>query len=105
MAALSGILSGAHSRLRTALVVVAIVAASAVTGLMEQGWSSRLAVLLAGGFGLVLLLQAPALGLVALAALSFTLPLEIGTGSAVSMTPPVLLIPAITAVWLGGWAQ
>ena len=96
----AGGLSGMGSRARAALLAVAALAASALAGMLGQGWASRLGLLLGGGVGLVLLLQAPGLGLVALAALSLTLPLTIGTGSEVSLTPPVLLIPAITAVWL-----
>ena len=54
-----------------------------------------LLVLLGAGFGLVLLLRQPSWGLVAMAGLSFTLPLTIGTGTEVSLTAPVLLIPAV----------
>jgi O-antigen ligase len=35
-----------------------------------------------------------------MASLSFTLPLELGTGSDVSVTPPGLLIPILATVWL-----
>jgi len=57
-------------------------------------------IVLCAAAGLILLLRWPGLGLVAMAALSFTLPLQIGTGSQVSLTPPVLLIPAVGVAWL-----
>jgi hypothetical protein len=56
--------------------------------------------LVIAGAGLVLLVRRPALGLLGMAILSFTLPLEIGTGSAVSLTAPVLLIPVVALAWL-----
>jgi len=49
---------------------------------------------------LVALLKEPGLGLAGLAALSFTLPLTVGTGSDVSLTPPVALIAALASAWL-----
>jgi hypothetical protein len=81
------------------LIVVATLAA---TALFASSGSRKLPLVLAGGMGLVLLVGQPSLGLVALAALSFTLPLELGTGSAVSLTAPVFLIPAVTVAWLAG---
>lgn len=62
--------------------------------------STSAIIVLLGGMGALVLLRQPGLGLAVLAALSFTLPLEIGTGSEVSLTAPVFLIPGITAVWL-----
>jgi O-antigen ligase len=86
-----------------ALVVLATLVASATVGLRRL--SSRHLVLLGGGVGLLLLVQEPALGLIAMTALSFTLPLEIGTGTEVALTPPVFLVPALAAAWFlnGMW--
>jgi len=53
-----------------------------------------------GALGLVLLLRYPGLSLVALAALSFTVPFTFSTGTAVSLTPPVFLIAVVALVWL-----
>jgi O-antigen ligase len=85
------------SRLQIALLVLAVLLVSALVGLRP---SPYLLVLFVGAGGMVLLLREPAWGLVAMAALSFTLPLELGTGGDVAITPPALLIAATTAVWL-----
>lgn len=71
-----------------------------VSGLVGHRPSQTALTMLVGALGALLLLQQPALGLAAMAALSFTLPLEFGTGSDVSITPPAFLIPAIALVWL-----
>jgi O-antigen ligase len=76
---------------------LAVLSLSALMGLRT---SPYFLILLGGAGGIVLLLQRPALGLALLAALSPTLPLELGTGSEVSLTPPVLLIPGVAMVWL-----
>jgi len=79
------------------LIVVVVLLLVAFVG---QRPTMRFFILGAGGLGLILLLRYPGLGLVALAGLSFTLPLQINTGTAVSLTPPVLLIPAVALAWL-----
>ena len=71
--------------------------ASPMKRMRISGVVAALALLLGvGALGFLLLLQHPGLGLVALAALSFTLPLTIGTGSAVELTAPVLFESAVT---------
>ncbi len=85
------------------LVVLAIVVLTLVAAAVVAPAAPRmLLVLLGAGFGLVLLLRQPSWGLVAMAGLSFTLPLTIGTGTEVSLTAPVLLIPAVALAWLAG---
>jgi O-antigen ligase len=86
--------------------VVLLVAAGVVllASLVARPPLSRFAlyflVLGVGGAGFMLLLAQPALGLVALAALSFTLPFTLGTGTEVRLTAPVFLIAGIAAAWL-----
>ncbi len=86
------------AKFRAALLVAAILIAAALGGL-RPSLSAYVLVLLVGAFGLALLLQQPELGLVALAAMSFTLPIEFGAGG-ISITPPALLIPLVFGVWL-----
>jgi hypothetical protein len=90
-------LTGNWSRVHTGLLVLAVLLASALAGIRP---SPYVLVLLVGAGGMVLLLREPAWGLVAMATLSFTLPLEVGTGGDVAITPPVLLIAAVIGVWL-----
>jgi hypothetical protein len=79
------------------LVAVIVLALAAFLG-----WSASVLYLavLVGGLGFLLFLQHPGLALVALAGLSFTLPLTFGTGGEVALTPPVFLIPIVVLVWL-----
>lgn len=62
--------------------------------------SMSILVLIVGVAGLALLVQRPSLGLVVLASLSFTLPFQLGTGSEVMLTAPVLIVPVIALAWL-----
>lgn len=62
--------------------------------------SARVLLVGAGALGGLLLIQQPGLGLVALAGLSFTLPITFGTGTEVALTPPVFLIPIVALAWL-----
>lgn len=78
-------------------MILAILSLSALMGFRT---SPYFLILLVGAWGMVLLLQQPALGLAAMAGLSFTLPLEFGTGSEVALTPPVLLISGVALAWL-----
>jgi O-antigen ligase len=93
----------------TALVALGVVMASGLMGLsgLKGYWILLFFLaLLFGAGGLVFLLKQPALGLVAMAALSPILPLEMGTGSEIALTPPMLLIPAVVLVWaLEGWRK
>lgn len=99
---------GALLRHRGQLIkIVMIPAILSLSALMGLRTSPYFLILLGGAWGLVVLLQQPALGLVAMAGLSFTLPLEFGTGSDVALTPPVLLIPGVALAWLldSAWQQ
>jgi hypothetical protein len=89
-------------RLRKLVMAIAVLGLSALMGFRT---SPAFLVLLCGAGGLLGLLRQPAAGLVLMAALSFTLPLEFGTGSAVTLTPPVFLIPAIALAWLARRVQ
>jgi O-antigen ligase len=71
-----------------------------LAALLGQRASSIYLLLVGGAVAFLLLLHQPGLGLVVLAALSFTLPFEIGTGTEVPLTPPVFLIPAVVGAWL-----
>jgi O-antigen ligase len=53
-----------------------------------------------GAAGILILVRRPGLGLVALVGVSLALPLTVGTGSAVVLTPPVVFIPVMLAAWL-----
>jgi O-antigen ligase len=88
-------------RVLPTIVVLSVLAVAALVGRPPLAGYSRLLLMLGIGFGgLLFLLQEPGLGLVALAALSFTLPLTFGTGTEVRLTAPVLLIAGVAAAWL-----
>jgi O-antigen ligase len=92
--------SGFRSRAQLLLVLLVVAGVLGLAALLGQWSSTRTLMLGAGILGLLVLLQQPGLGLVALAALSFTLPFTVGTGTEVALTPPVFLIPAVIGVWL-----
>jgi len=93
--------SGILLRVFPFLIVAAVLALAALAGQPElASFRAPLLALGVGAVGLVLLLGQPGLGLAALAALSFTVPFTLGTGSEVALTPPVLLIPVVVAAWL-----
>ncbi|MBN1483920.1 MAG: O-antigen ligase family protein [Chloroflexia bacterium] len=92
--------STANARLSRALPLLLAAGLLLLAALLGQQPSARYLLLGGGAAGLLLLLQQPGLGLVALAALSFTLPLTFGTGSEVALTPPVLLVPGAALAWL-----
>ena len=83
--------------LLTASVTAATLAAAAYFG-RHASWRV-LALLTAGLVGLTLLLR-PVLGLLALVVAALALPLEFGTGTAVTLNPATLLVPALLALWL-----
>jgi hypothetical protein len=88
-------------RVLTRLLPPALVAGVlSLAGLLAQRPSVIYLVLIGGALGLVFLLLHPGLGLVALAALSFTVPVHLGTGTEVALTLPVFLIPVVAAAWL-----
>lgn len=67
--------------------------------------SVRYLALLVGIELLLVLMRQPALGLVAMAVFCLALPLEVSTGTDVSLTPPVLLIPIVALAWLANGLQ
>jgi ABC-type multidrug transport system fused ATPase/permease subunit len=62
--------------------------------------SRRLLLLIAGGVGGLALLQRPVLGLHALVIVALVVPLELGTGTEVTLTPATLLVPGLFGLWL-----
>jgi O-antigen ligase len=84
--------------------VLVVVLALGLAALVAQPAMARLRppllVLGLGVAGLLILLQQPGLGLAALAALSFTVPFTLGTGTEVALTPPVFLIAGLAGAWL-----
>lgn len=62
--------------------------------------SPRWLALLGVSIGAVTVLQNPVLGVVGLPLTSLIVPLEIGTGTLVSLNPASLLVPAMLAVWM-----
>jgi O-antigen ligase len=94
-------MSSLASRRPIAVLVVLATLAALLFAIVAVGRASSL--LVSGLFGLILLavlLRHPAMALPMMAALSFTLPLQIGTGSEVSLTAPVVLIPVVVVAWL-----
>jgi O-antigen ligase len=89
--------STGSSNILRIVVVFSVLVLAAVLGRQA---SVRWLLLGAVVAGLVLSLRFPSLGLVILAALSFTLPLEIGTGTEVGLTPPVFIVPAVAVLWV-----
>jgi O-antigen ligase len=89
------------ARVLPVLVIAGVLVLAALVGRPPLARFRLLFLMLGtGGAGMLILLQQPSLGLVALAGLSFTLPFTLGTGSDVRLTPPVFLIAAIAAAWL-----
>jgi O-antigen ligase len=62
--------------------------------------SRRLLLLLVGGMGGLVLLWRPVLGLLALVMATLVVPLELGTGTEVTLTPATLLVPGLFGLWL-----
>jgi O-antigen ligase len=93
--------SATESRsLGKALSLLAVVAVLVLAALLGQR-SSRAYLLLVGGvLAFLVLLRQPGLGLVAVAVLSSSLPFQIGTGTEVPLTPPVVVIPVVVLAWL-----
>ncbi len=77
--------------------VVVMLLATAYLGLHP---SLRLLALLSGGLGLIGLLQKPILGFFALVLFSMVVPLEVGTGTEVSINLSSVLVPALLGLWL-----
>ena len=83
--------------LLTAVIAAGVLLAAAYFG---QHASLRWLALLIAGLGALALLARPVLGLFFLAAVALVLPLEFGTGTAVTLNPATLLIPALLVLWL-----
>jgi O-antigen ligase len=56
--------------------------------------------LLAAGAGTVVVLQKPALGLAALILAALAIPVEVSTGTSVSLNPAALLVPVLLGIWV-----
>lgn len=92
---------GSSSRNLTGFLIFLIIPVVLVlAALAGRQLSIRMVFPVVAVVGMLLLVRQPGLGLVALAGLSFTLPITFGTGSEVSLTPPVFLIPTVAAAWL-----
>jgi hypothetical protein len=85
------------SRLWIWAIVAVVFLGAIVFGLRN----SRLPLFLSiAGTGALVLLQQPFLGLVAIVVLALVVPMEIGTGTEVTLNPVTLLVPALLAVWI-----
>lgn len=85
------------SRLWIWVAVIVILLATAWSG---YSGSLLLAILFVAGIGMVVLLQRPVLGLLALVFASSAVRWDVGTGSEVFLTLPTLLVPALLGLWL-----
>jgi len=84
-------------KLRTWAVVALVLAGAAVLG--YRAANRWLAVLMVA-IGAVLLLHQPLLGLLALVPAALVVPIEFDTGTAVSVNPATLLVPALLGLWV-----
>jgi O-antigen ligase len=93
---------GQHSALRTRrwLKVVVVVAVLALAVYLGGQPSVRWLALLAAGFGALVLLSRPVLGVPAIVVAALALPLEFGTGTEVKLNPVTLLVPVAAGLWL-----
>lgn len=83
------------------VVLIALVALTLAARATSSAGAIQFLLLMAiAGFAFLLLVQRPALALPALAGLSFTIPLAIGTGTEVELTLPVVLTPVFAAAWV-----
>lgn len=89
-----------RSRQYNLIVALIAVAVLALAFLLGQRASATLLGLLVAGFGALVLLARPSLGLLALVAAALILPLEFGTGTAVRLNPVTLLAPAVLTLAL-----
>lgn len=90
-------LVGNNRRLLIAGITLCCLGLAAMLG--RRASISTAAVIAAAAL-LLALVQRPESGLVAIAALSFTVPISLGTGTDVALTPPVFLIGATAIAWL-----
>lgn len=91
-----------RDRSRLYNLIVALVAFLVLALASLLGWRASPAwlALIVGGIGGVVLLARPVLGLFAVVLAALVVPLEIGTGTEVTLNPVTLLVPAVAAVWL-----
>ena len=92
--------SVASMRLGLKLMVLVALGVLLFAAVVSRRTSGILAAGLLGLGVLMALLQRPGLALPMMSCLSFTLPFQIGTGSGVSLTAPVLLIPMVVVAWV-----
>jgi hypothetical protein len=85
------------SKVWTLLLVAIVLGASAYIG---QQASVRWLVLLLAGISAIVVLVRPTVGLLALVPAALLLPLDIGTGTDVTLNLVTLLVPALVAIWL-----
>ena len=78
------------------LVAVALLAAAYLGSDPSRRWLG----LIAAATGAAVLLRRPVLGLYALAAAALIVPLEIGTGTEVSLNAATLIVPVLLGLWL-----
>jgi len=89
------------SRRSVSQIAVLIVLGAVLFFALVAGQARSLILIgLSGAVLLAMTLRRPGLALPMTALLSFTLPLQIGTGSEVSLTAPVLLIPVVVIAWV-----
>jgi O-antigen ligase len=85
---------------RTIPRTLILAAVMALAFLLGQRASVLWLALLASGIGGVVLLLRPVLGLPALVLAALILPMEIGTGTQVTLNPAALLVPVLAVLWL-----
>lgn len=79
------------------LVVPAVLLAAAALGAFASWTLLAMTIAVVAG---VLVLRQPSLGLFGLVALALLIPLDISTGTDVSLNPATLLVPGLCAVWV-----
>jgi O-antigen ligase len=84
------------------LIPAAVLLVSALVALRAPGGLVALLLLAAGpvALGAVLLLRRPGLGPVVLVTAGLLVPWTIGTGTGTTLNPVILLVPALTGLWL-----
>ncbi len=93
-------LTSDRTRPTTLLTAAVALAVLALAFLLGQRASPLWLGLLLAGFGALVLLARPSLGLFVLVAAALLARLEFGTGTDVTLNPATLLMPAVAAVWL-----
>ncbi len=72
----------------------------ALSAFLARRASQRLFIPLAGGLGMAVVLQHPPLGLVAMVFVALLVPMQIGTGTEVSLNVAFMMVPALLGVWV-----